>query len=307
MTARARRTAIGALVLACAAWGISFVFLKDSDRILETALGGDALTAAAWIVTVRFLLSAAMLLPWPAIHRRITKPLARDAFWLALPSAAGYLLQAAGMRGLDAGTNAFLTSLYTPFTPLLAWLLFRKRPGLRIGAAVAVALAGVVVLTGPSGLGFGIHEALVVAGAVCWAFQILLIDRLARRHPTAPFAAVFFLWTGLLALPGLIGADPGAAVAALLRPDLQIPIWGLVVVSTLFTLIVLVHFQPRLDPSRAALLYVLEPGFAALFATLLHDEPFEGFKLAGCLMILFANVAVELPKPRRPAPGSGEG
>ena len=118
------------------------------------------------------------------------------------------------------------------------------------------------------------------------------------------FAAMFFLWTGLLALPGLIGVNPHAAIAALFRADLQLPIWGLVIVSTLLTLIVLVHFQPRLDPNRAALLYVLEPAFAAVFAASIHGEPFEGFKLVGCLMILAANVLVELPKPTLRAAGS---
>ena len=287
-TPAARRRAAAALVLACASWGVSFVFLKDSDAILDAALGGTNWTAAGWIVAVRFLLAAALLLPW--VHRGVTEALARDAFWLALPSAVGYLLQAAGMRGVDAGTNAFLTSLYTPITPLLAWLLFRRAPGLRILAAAAVALAGVAVLTGPSGLGFGFHESLVVGGALCWAIQILLIDRLARRHASAPFAGMLFLWTGLLALPALVGTDPRTIFATLLRADLQLPIWGLVIVATLFTLIILVHFQPRLDPSRAALLYVLEPAFAAVFAALLQGEPFAGWKLLGCLMILAANL-----------------
>jgi len=291
----AKRTATLALMVACAAWGVSFPFLKDSDTILEAALRGGAWRSACWIVTVRFLLAAALLLPWPRVHRAITGPLAKDAFLLALPSAAGYLLQAAGMRNLEAGTNAFLTSLYTPLTPLLAWIFLKRRPGPRIAAAVLVAMAGVAVLTGPTGLGFGLYEALVVAGAFCWAIQILLIDRLARRHPTIPFTGMFFFWTGLLALPGLAGTDPRKAFAALVRPDLQLPIWGLVIVSTILTLIVLVHFQPCLDPSRAALLYVLEPAFAAVFAGLLRHEPFEGYKLAGCSMILLGSVIVELP------------
>jgi drug/metabolite transporter (DMT)-like permease len=298
-----RRVAVFALTLACMAWGISFVFIKDTDRILEQALGGTAWTSACWVVTVRFLLAFAVIAPWPFVHRGLSWPVLRDGFWLALPSALGYVLQVAGMRGLEPGTNAFLTSLYTPFTPLLAWLLFRKMPGRRILLAVAVAVAGVAVLTGPSGLGFGKHEALVVGGAVCWAFQILAIDRLARRHPAGPFACGFFLWTGLLGLAALIAlrgdAGAGVMVDALLRRDLQVPIWGLALVSTVFTLTILIRYQPRLDPSRAALLYVLEPAFAATFAVMLHGEAFGGYKLVGCIMLLGANVLVEARRPGR--------
>ena len=299
-----RRVAIGALTLACMAWGVSFVFIKDSDTILEPALGGTVWTASCWIVTVRFLLAGALLLLWPGVLRGLTRPVMRDALWLAIPSAIGYVLQAAGMRGLDAGTSAFLTSLYTPFTPLLAWLLFRRMPRGRILAAVVVALGGVAVLTGPSGLGFGLHELLVVLAAVAWAVQILVIDRFAPRHAAGPYAAGFFLWTGLIAFAGLVAlrgdATTDALIGALFRADLQVPIWGLAVVSTLFTLLVIVRYQPRLDPSRAALLYVLEPAFAAMFAMVLHDESFGGYKLMGCLMLLGANVLVEARSRSRP-------
>jgi len=286
------------LALACAAWGVSFVFLKDSDRILEGALGGTGMTAACWVVTVRFLVAGLVLLAWPGVLRGLSRPVLRDSLWLALPSALGYVLQAAGMRGLEAGTNAFLTSLYTPFTPLLAWLLFRKMPAGRVLVAVAVAMAGVAVLTGPSGNGFGWYEFLVVIGAVCWAFQILIIDRVARRHPAGSFSSGYFLWTGVLGLIALLlfrgDATAGDLLGALLRPDLQLPIWGLALLSTLFTLVVLVKYQPDLDPSRAALLYVMEPAFAAVFAMALHGEPFGGYKGIGCLMLLGANVLVEI-------------
>ncbi len=299
---RRRRVAVGMLTLACAAWGVSFVFLKDSDRILEAVLGLSALTAACWVVTVRFLIAGLVLLAWPGVLRGLTRPVLRDSLWLALPSALGYVLQAAGMRGLEAGTNAFLTSLYTPFTPLLAWLLFRRAPAGRVLAAVVVALVGVAVLTGPSGNGFGGYEILVVIGAVCWAFQILIIDRFARRHSAGAFSAGYFLWTGLLGLIALIAlrgdADAGTLLGALLRPDLQLPLWGLALVSTLFTLVVLVKYQPDLDPSRAALLYVLEPAFAAVFAMALHGEPFGGYKGLGCLILLAANVLVEVRRRR---------
>jgi drug/metabolite transporter (DMT)-like permease len=158
-------------------------------------------------------------------------------------------------------------------------------------------VAGVAVLTGPSGLGFGLHEGLVVLGAVAWAAQILMIDRYAPRHAAGPFTAAFFLFTGLLALAGLVAtrgdATPGALLAALGRADLQLPVWGLALLSTLFTFLLLVRYQPRLDPSRAALLYVLEPAFAAVFAMLVHDEPFGGYKGLGCALLLAANVIVE--------------
>ncbi len=306
-----RRVAVAMLSLACMAWGLSFVLIKDADGLLSDAVGLPPGLASAWIVAARFLIAFALLAAWPSVLSRLFRgPVLRDGFILAVPSVLGYTLQAAGMRGLEPGANAFLTSLYTPFTPLLAFLLFRRPPAARVLAAVPVALVGVAVLTGVGRHGdfsllarFGASEALVVTGSVCWAMQILLIDRLARRHPALPFSASLFLWTGLLALAAFSVQGGFSRPLDALRPflisGLRVPLAGLVLLSTILTLVLLVRYQPRLDPSRAALLYLLEPAFAAVFAVALAGESFGGAKLAGCLLLLSANVLVEVRWPVR--------
>lgn len=297
-----RAFATGALMVACAAWGVSFVFIKDVDRGLERALGEPAWLAPCWLVAVRFSVAGALLLPF--VLRGLTGAVWRDALLLAVPSVAGYLLQVGGMRGLDAGTNAFLTSLYTPLTPLLAWALLRRAPSVRVLVAIPIALAGVAMLSGfdpTNGRLLGAHEGLVMLGAVCWALQILGIDRWARRHPPGAFSAALVVWIGL---GGVLATGVGALVAQveperLVRPftdpTLIRSLLGLVVVSTMLAMWLINAFQPALDPSRAALLYTLEPAFAAVFALLLHGERFEGWKLAGCLVLLAANLVVEVP------------
>lgn len=309
MTAPApsRALATGALTLSCAAWGISFVFLKDIDRGLERALGEPWWLAACWLVAVRFLLAGLLLAP--LVARRLDRAVWRDALLLGLPSLLGYVLQVAGMRGLDAGTNAFLTALYTPLTPLLAWALLARAPAARVLLAVPVALAGVTMLSGGLDLARGqwLHAGLVMAGAVCWALQILGIDRWARRHPPGAFSCALFLWIGLGALlvtglgAALGGVAPARLVLPLADPSLAASMAALVLLSTIVAMVLINAYQPALDPSRAALLYTLEPAFAAGFAVLLHAERFEGWKLAGCLVLLLANVVVEAPA-RRQAP-----
>lgn len=308
-----RALATAALTVACAAWGISFVFLKDVDRGLERALGEPWWLAACWVVAVRFLAAGALLAP--IVWRGLDRAAWRDALLLAIPSVTGYLLQVAGMRGLDAGTNAFLTSLYTPLTPLLAWLLLARAPSGRVLLAVPVALLGVGLLGGSLELARGawLHAACVMAGAVCWALQILGIDRWARRHPPGAFSCALFLWIGLGGLLVTGGGALGAGVEAarLARPfgdpALVAAMAGLVVVSTIVAMVLINAYQPALDPSRAALLYTLEPAFAAWFAVLLHAEPFEGLKLAGCLALLAANLIVEAPGRRQAAALESEG
>lgn len=318
-----RRLATAMLALSCAAWGLSFPVMKDADDALARAFGADAwLAAIGWLVAVRFLAAGLLLLP--VVARSLTRALWRDALLLALPSVAGYVLQVGGARGVDAGTNAFLTSLYTPLTPLFAWVLLRRAPARRVLVAVPIALAGVLMLSGmltgvdvgpaagPVRL-LGLHQGLIMLGAGCWALQILGIDRWARRHPPGAFSCALFLWVGLGGLlVGGVGAhlsalEPARLAAPLVDPTLLRALAALVVLSTVLAMVLINAFQPSLDPSRAALLYTLEPAFAAAFALLLHAERFEGWKLAGCLVLLLANVVVEAPigtSPPAPAEGS---
>lgn len=299
-----QRTATLMLALACAAWGVSFVFLKVIDGALARDLTGPPWLAALWVVAVRFLLGGALLLPLPAVRRGFTPGLWRDAGLLALPSVLGYALQTAGMRGLDAGANAFLTSLYTPLTPLFAWLLLRKVPEARVLLAVPVAVAGIWLLAGMTEIGFSLHVLLVVLADVCWALQILGIDRWARKHPPGAFSCALFLWIGLggLALLGgglLLAGDQAPALAVLAKPladpGLLRNLLGLVTVSTIGAMVLINAWQPSLDPSRAALLYTLEPVFAALFSVAVTAERFDGWKLTGCAVLLGANLVVEAP------------
>lgn len=309
--ADATRVATLALVGVCLFWGVSFVFIKDIDRVLARDLHGPWWLAPLWIVAVRFLWAGLLLLPIPGVLRSLRGPVLRDALWLAIPSVLGYALQVAAMRGLDPGTNAFLTSLYTPLTPILAWLLLRRVPSGHLVGAVVVALLGVGLLAKatldeappeeanvtPSTVAI----ALVLAADVCWALQILGIDRWARRHPTGAFSCALFLWIGLGGLAALLagallsGTSPSALVAPLPDPTLLTRMAGLVFLSTLGAMTLMNRFQPSVDPSRAALLYTLEPVFAAAFAAVVDGERFGGLKLVGCLVLLGANLVVEAP------------
>ena len=54
------------------------------------------------------------------------------------------------------------------------------------------------------------------------------------------------------------------------------------------------HFQPHIDPTRAALLYLVEPIFASLYAWLATGRGLSPLAAAGAGLILIANVLVEL-------------
>ena len=63
---------------------------------------------------------------------------------------------------------------------------------------------------------------------------------------------------------------------------------------TLIAYGILTIYQPRLDATRAALIYLMEPLFAALYAYVIVGRSLLPIQLVGAATILIANLLVEL-------------
>jgi drug/metabolite transporter (DMT)-like permease len=83
-----------------------------------------------------------------------------------------------------------------------------------------------------------------------------------------------------------------------------------VLLLTLLSTIVATHlmcaYQPRVPASRAALIYLLEPVFAAVLSIVVGQDSVTGRLLLGGALVLSGNALVELPvlirnfRPKRP-------
>lgn len=288
---------VAALAFACSGWGLGFTVIKWGQAALGTHLPGvpDAGVTASY-TAVRFLAAALALLPltWRGM-RYFNFAEAVGGGLTGLSFAAGLFLQLWGLHYTAPSTAAFLTSLVVIFTPVAQAILLRRRPRRRTWAAVAVAAVGMFVLTDPVGGGFGIGELLNFFSSIAFTGQILFLDIYGRRSnpwrfTLAMFAATFAFHLAVLpAVPGR-GGIPGG-VAAALADDGTVR-WTMavtVVYSTLVSFGLMNIFQPMVSPARAALIYVLEPVFAWMFAVTLGEERPAVRSVFGGLLILTAN------------------
>jgi drug/metabolite transporter (DMT)-like permease len=220
---------------------------------------------------------------------------------LALPFYAGFLLQVTGLGETTSTVSAFLTSLMVAITPLLGRLFFGERPGWPVLAGGLVSLGGVWVLTDPAGGSFGRGELLTLACAVAFSLQIQLTNVVTAKH--APEGISFVMFACATLFSGLLLAGRGTGPVELAR-GLQGPhvawtvLWtaGACSVAAMWALN---RFQREIAPTRAALLYTLEPLFAAFFAALLEGEAMTLRKQLGGAIILGGNLLCELLARRR--------
>ena len=73
----------------------------------------------------------------------------------------------------------------------------------------------------------------------------------------------------------------------------------LVVISTLLAFGLMIFFQPRVEPTRAALIYLTEPVFAAAYAWIFAADGLSTRQIAGAGLIIAANSLVEWLTQRR--------
>lgn len=283
------------LVLVCFFWGTTFVMVKAAV----------ALVPVTAFLAIRFCLAALVLAVLFAPRmRKLDGPTLAAGSLLGTVLFAGYAFQTYGLTLTSAANAGFITGLSVVLVPLFSALVFGLRPAPRVWLAVALATTGLYLLTAPAGGGGALHlnlgDLLVVGCAVAFAWQILLTGRFVRSFDPIALATVQVGATGLLGAAGALLVDGGIPLV------LPRVVWGAVLVTallaTVFAFAVQTVAQRFTSPTRTALIFTMEPVFAALTAWLYAGEPMTAVSVTGGALVVLGMVAAELA-PADAVPG----
>ncbi|MGA9762443.1 MAG: DMT family transporter [Gaiellaceae bacterium] len=275
-----------ALVFVTVVWGITFVQVKDAVAIYPLFA----------FLALRFAIGSAALLPF-ALTRARRGPWKKGAVvgvLLGLLVAGAYATQTAGLVHTTVSGSGVLTGLYVVMTPLLALVLLRRRIEPATWLAVGLACIGFAMLSGiPQGSREG--NALVLISALLWAVQIVLMERYAPQFDPL-----------ILALGEMATCLVCFLAIALARGDLGVPhgwvVWGALLVTGLlasaFAFLVQSWAQQQMSAVRTAVVFALEPVFAAVFGLLLAGDRLGWLGWGGCAVIM-AGIALAEPAAAR--------
>ncbi len=284
-----RRTtllATAALLGMTACWGSTFFLIRD---LLDRVPTLDFLAVRFAIAGVLLLLAA------PRAVARLSPGSRRAALVLGLLYGAAQILQTAGLAHTPASVSGFVTGMYVVATPLLAALLLRTRITGITWAAVALAVAGLGVLT-LSDLTLGYGEAITLVAAVLYALHIVGLGAWSNAREALGMSIVQIWVIALICL--LATAPDGRLVLPSHTGD-----WLSVVYMAIFpgalALLGQTWAQAHLAPTRTAIIMSTEPVFAAFFAVLLGGETAGARMLVGGGLVLTAMLVVELVPRRR--------
>jgi drug/metabolite transporter (DMT)-like permease len=306
------------LVVACVCWAAFFSLGKNWQEAAHACPGGQ-LVASLTLLGVRTLIALAALAVWrPRLFLKPTRHELTVGLLLGTLNGLGNVLQVWGLASTSPALSGFFTSLASLWVPIVAFVWFRIPVARASWAGLALGIAGLAILGvnrgAPWGLGFG--DALTVVASFAFALFILALDRLGRAVNPSHLTLVLIAVSGLPAVFLAIGVAGGQAQLtpwlAWLRGILRQPavvrdVLLLTLLSTLLATHLMCAYQPRVEASRAALIYLLEPVFAAVLSILIGHDSVTGRLLAGGALILSGNALVELPlwirSTRRKHPG----
>jgi drug/metabolite transporter (DMT)-like permease len=295
------------LVAACLCWAAFFSLTKNWQEAAHACPGG-ALLASLTLLGVRTLIALAA---FAALKPRLFFALSRHemavGLFLGTLVCLGNIFQVWGLASTSPALSGFFTSLASLWVPILAFVVLRLPVAGATWAGMALGVAGLATLginPGESwGLGFG--DGLTVLSSLAFALFILSLDRLGRTVNSSHLTLLLIAVAGLptLLLAGLVAAWQGQLIPwltwlgeILRRPAVLRDVLLLTMLSTVLATHLMNTYQPRVPASRAALIYLLEPVFAAALSVVVGHDRVTGRLLLGGALILSGNALVELPR-----------
>ncbi|RKZ14173.1 hypothetical protein DRQ53_12155 [bacterium] len=284
-----------ALVLVALFWGVTFPLIRGALEVLSPQ------QFVAW----RFSLATLAFLPLLVASREARSGLRGVlgvGLLLGVISGFSYFAQTWGLQTVPAGRAAFVTGTSVVIVPLLAPLFRAGRPGVADFVAAIVATGGLYMLTADdtqSAAGLVTGDFWILLCAFSYAVYILVLQRVLEK-PRNPVALAFAQVAAIAFFADLVLGSTGS-VRITWSPWVISALVFCALLATVATFWLQARFQGQTTAQRVALIFALEPVFAAFFAWwLLHERMgLEG--LLGAILVLGAVLGAELVGARRRA------
>ena len=289
------------LLLCAVIWGLAFSAQDIAAKTVGVfAIGATRSVFATVVLAVTVLIADRVTKNGRCLVRRRKQPLTRreliGGVLCGTALAVASALQQAGITTEGAGKASFITALYVVLVPIAGALLFRRRIGWHLWVAVAIALAGLSLITLSGKLTPELGDILLLLCAVCFCGQILLVDHFLPGSDGIRLSMVQFATCAALnAVLALIFEEISfAAIGGTILPLLYL---GVMSSGCAYTLQIL--GQRYCPPTPAAILMSTEALFGVLGATIVLGQFLSVREYIGCGVMFLAIILSQLPSPNR--------
>ena len=152
------------------------------------------------LMGLRFTIAALILIWWFPIPRGLLKNLFIVSF---IGGTLTYGLVYMGLNSVDASSSTLLIQTEVPFGVIIAYFLFKEKPGIKNIVGIVIAFLGLFVLLGAPNLqGKLIGVLLLLSGAFTWSLGMVMAKPIVKKIGGFAVTAWVCLFSGPMLLLG---------------------------------------------------------------------------------------------------------
>jgi drug/metabolite transporter (DMT)-like permease len=255
---------------------------------------------------LRFSIASLILLPFVYKYlRKVDRKTLIAGSILGIFYFSGFAAQTIGLNLTSATKSGFITGTFVIFIPILQLIIEKRKPKWFNVVGVIFVLLGLVLLSSNQsnalnflqqvGSDFNIGDLLTLICALLFAFQVVYVDVFTKKYDYLPMVFVQLLITGLggFLLSGLFSTTGLENLKFAFNDNVIISILYTAIFASIIATVIQLKYQKTVSPTKAGIIFSIEPIFAAVFAYFLLSEKISNFGLLGCALIFIGLIVSE--------------
>ena len=258
-------------------------------------------------VSIRFVIASIILLPFAyPLFKTISKKQFGEGFLLGVFLYIGFAVQTIGLQYTTATKSAFITGTFVLFTPILQMIIEKRIPTFGNILGVLLVTVGIIFLSSKENSlfsifselseGFNIGDSLTLICAIFYAVYIVYLDKISANHNHKFLTFAQISVTGILSVLSifLFSCAKIEHIHITLNNEVIVAILYTTLFATILTTTLQTKFQRAVTPTRASIIFSMEPLFASVTAYFFINEKLSNFGIAGAAFIFLGILTSEL-------------
>lgn len=278
-------------------WGGTFALIKNALNDISPLL----------FLGIRFGLAALIFLPFVYPHlKKTNKKTIIAGTILGLFYFAGFVTQTMGLNLTTATKSGFITGTFVIFIPILQIFIEKRKPKWFNLLSILLVLIGLIMLSSKGdnlldfiqqlGTDFNFGDLLTLFCAILFAFQVVYVDLFTKKYDYLPMVFVQLLITGIggFILSFFFSITSVEHIKLIFNGSLIFAILYTSIFASVLATVIQLKFQKLVTPTKAGIIFSIEPIFSAVFAYFLLNEKISNFGLFGCVVIFIGLIISEI-------------
>jgi len=264
------------LILVTIVWGSTFLIVKDTVGSVNEYL----------IVFIRSALAFSAMFIFQLIKdwkKLINKKAFAYGSIMGILMAITYGAQTIGLKYTSTGHSAFITSSAVIIVPFILFFFYKAKL-LKIDIiSVSIVFVGLFLLTYDFETKMNIGDIITIITALSYAFHVVLASRFIKKADAITLVTYQFFAAAVVGLIAFFFTNQETVT-------ISIKAWGSLIylglIGTLFCYFVTVWVMQYVSALKVAIIFSLEPVFAAIFGYFIISEILNPRELIGAGLIL---------------------